>query len=66
MRGEAENTTITKEMIDNFFDNVDGILTLNFTGGEPLLALDEIEYAIDRIISQCWWIGSNYQWYDFR
>lgn len=50
LRGEAENTTITKEMIDNFFDNIDGILILNFTGGEPLLALDEIEYAIDKII----------------
>lgn len=50
LRGEAENITITKEMIDNYFDNIDGILTLNFTGGEPLLAIDEIEYAIDKII----------------
>lgn len=50
LRGEAENITITKEMIDNYFDNIDGILTLNFTGGEPLLAIDEIEYTIDKII----------------
>lgn len=50
LRGEAENITITKEMIDNYFDNIDGILKLNFTGGEPFLAIDEIEYTIDKII----------------
>lgn len=50
LRGETQNTTITKEIIDNYFDNIGSIETLNFTGGEPLLAIDEIEYTIDKII----------------
>lgn len=52
LRGDAQNITITKEIIDNFLDNINTIQTLNFSGGEPLLALDEIEYTIDKIIEK--------------
>lgn len=52
LRGDAQNITITREIIDNFLDNINTIQTLNFSGGEPLLALDEIEYTIDKIIEK--------------
>lgn len=50
MRGNAQNVTITREVIDKIFENVGNCLRFSFTGGEPLLALDELEYFVDRVI----------------
>lgn len=52
MRGEAQNLDISREYIDKFFaeENV-LIASLNFSGGEPTLNEDLIEYIIDKIIS---------------
>lgn len=49
MRGDAQNKTITKEVIDALLNNVTEIGELNLTGGEPLLELDLIEYLVDEI-----------------
>ena len=50
MRGDAQDVTITREIIDTIFENVGDCSRFSFTGGEPLLALDELEYFVDRII----------------
>ncbi len=52
MRGDAQNVTITREIIDKIIENVDDCMRFQLTGGEPLLALDELEYLIDRIIER--------------
>lgn len=39
-RGEAQNITITKEIIDRIFENVQDCLSLYVSGGEPLLEPD--------------------------
>lgn len=54
MRGEAQDLTMNRTIIDRLFEDVDDCKTVFFTGGEPLLALDEIEYFIDRIIDSQW------------
>lgn len=51
MRGEPQNITIKKEYIDKYFDEINSIMNINLTGGEPLLALDECEYIVDKIIN---------------
>ena len=51
-RGEAQNIDISKEVIDAILDNCDSIGRIDITGGEPLLAIDKIEYLIDQIIER--------------
>ena len=47
------NGFMTKETVDAFFDNdVDTVLLLNFTGGEPLLNIDTIIYTLDKIMNE--------------
>lgn len=50
MRGDAQDLNISKKIIDNLLDQVVGIENLFLTGGEPLLADDEVEYIVDEII----------------
>lgn len=52
MRGDTQDVTITREVIDRIIENVDDCLRFQLTGGEPLLALDELEYLVDRIIEK--------------
>lgn len=54
MRGEAQEITITKEIIDSLFSNVEDCNIIHLTGGEPLLAIPEIEYLINSIIKNKW------------
>ena len=37
LRGDAQNITISKEILDDFLSQVDWIYTLTITGGEPSL-----------------------------
>ena len=46
-RGDAENVSIEKEYIDKLLCQCEKIKTLCFTGGEPFLEPDVIDYAID-------------------
>lgn len=50
MRGDAQNITITPEIIDKTLDNIETIFSLTLTGGEPFLHPDMIEYLFDGII----------------
>ena len=43
MRGDAQNITITPEIIDKTLDNIETIFSLTLTGGEPFLHPDMIE-----------------------
>lgn len=46
-RGEAQNCDITHKVIDDTFANLSSIGYLVFTGGEPSLNVDAIEYALE-------------------
>lgn len=52
MRGEAQNHTISKEVIDKALDQVGLIAHLLLTGGEPFLEPKMIDYLFDGIIRQ--------------
>ena len=54
LRGDAQNITMSKEVIDKIFEDAADCKQLLFTGGEPLLALDEIEYFVDKVIANDW------------
>ena len=47
MRGDAQNKDITHEVIDRLFENVSGIGSIVFTGGEPTLNIDAILYVLE-------------------
>ena len=51
LRGDAQDVNISTAVIDRIVSNVDNCRRFAFTGGEPFLALNELEYFIDRIIS---------------
>ena len=50
MRGEAQNLSISREIIDSFFDDICDVKKIFLTGGEPLLELSTIEYIVESII----------------
>lgn len=50
MRGDAQNVTMSKEMIEKILSQVGMVEHLSFTGGEPFLKPDLIEYVVDYII----------------
>lgn len=52
MRGEAQNLEISTEVIDTFLEQAAGIGDLFFTGGEPTLATDKMDYFLDRMIEK--------------
>ncbi len=53
-RGEAQNVDLTKEIIDDLFEKNDiyYIGTLLFSGGEPTLNGEILEYTVDKIIEK--------------
>lgn len=52
MRGDAQNHTISKEVIDRTLDQVLVIGEMLLTGGEPLLEPEIIDYIFDGIIKR--------------
>ena len=48
-RGNAQDVTITPEIIDAIFENVEECPKWYLLGGEPLLATDMLEYFIDKL-----------------
>lgn len=55
MRGDAQNITITKEIIDRIFEEIQDVKGfINLTGGEPLIAIDMIEYFVNKLIESKW------------
>lgn len=60
MRGEAENIDLKKEYIDVLLEQVDYISTVTFTGGEPSLHTEIIEYFLDQCKQRKIAVGSFY------
>lgn len=58
LRGCAENINMGYKTIDNIFKDIDSIFSLQFTGGEPLLALHQLRYIIRKVIDNNIQIGS--------
>lgn len=54
VNGEPQNITITKEVIDKIFENVNDCDQIAIVGGEPTLELDMLEFLIERIITSDW------------
>ena len=52
MRGETQNCELSYNVIDNLLDRMNGVEMLAFTGGEPLLAIDKIEYILNGIMKR--------------
>lgn len=52
--GEAQDITMSREIIDKLFDNVSDCEQITITGGEPTLELNTLDYLIDRIIASDW------------
>lgn len=48
-RGEQQNIDIDNSYIDELFRKTDIIHSLEITGGEPTLAIDKLEYIIDKL-----------------
>lgn len=53
-KGTDYNDFIKKETIDKIFDDIgiDSIISLNISGGEPLLAKEEMLYLFDKILEK--------------
>jgi len=58
-RGDAQNIDLTKETVDEFFakNDIDTIGTLLFSGGEPTLNGEMLEYIVDKIIEKDIMVG---------
>lgn len=50
LRGDAENIDLSYENIDALLNQTEMINSLFFTGGEPSICVDKLEYFIDKII----------------
>ena len=54
LRGEAQNLTMSKEIIDRIFDGVDDVEKIFLMSGEVLLEIDTIAYLIQGINNSAW------------
>ena len=54
LRGEAQNITMTHDMIDKIIDDVEDVFALVLLSGEVLLEIDTIEYLIQKINKSHW------------
>lgn len=54
LKGDAENQTITKEIVDKTLDEIQNfaLASIRLYGGEPFLCPDMIEYVFDQIIER--------------
>lgn len=53
-KGDAQNITITKEIVDKIFMNVADCDMVSILGGETTLELEIFDYLIERIIKSDW------------
>ena len=54
LRGEAQSITMSKQVIDSVFEKIIDVNNIEITGGEPLLAIDTLEYIINKLIHSKW------------
>ncbi len=60
IRGDAQHLSMSTAVIDKILDSSAGIRTILFTGGEPFLEPDLIEYVVDQVIErdfECFGMG---------
>ena len=60
LRGDAQNVNIDNSYIDKLLEDVSGIGNVTFTGGEPSLNVDAIEYTLNKCIEMNIPVGSFY------
>lgn len=53
-RGNAQNLTMSEEMIDRIINNAESVEHVTIGSGEALLEIEKIQYLIDRIIKSQW------------
>lgn len=53
-KGDTQNITITKEIVNRIFQNVSDCEMVCITGGETTLELNMLEYLVDCIIKSDW------------
>lgn len=53
LRGCSQNVDIPFETIDRIFEGVQEVYSLTFTGGEPFLNIDAIEYTLKYVKEHC-------------
>ena len=54
MRGEPQSISMSKEIIDKLFEDVDDCKSICFDGGEVLLEIELLDYFIEKIIKHNW------------
>lgn len=54
LRGQQQRVNISKQIIDSIFDKIVDVNILEVTGGEPLLAIDTLEYFITKLLNSKW------------
>lgn len=57
LRGCSQNVYMTKKMVDKIFADIDSINSILFTGGEPFLNLDIIEYVLEVVKNKNIYVG---------
>lgn len=57
LRGCSQNVYMTKEMVDKIFEDIESVGSILFTGGEPFLNLDIIEYTLEVVKSKNIFVG---------
>ncbi len=57
LRGDKECVSMSLNTLDNVFKNIDGIDVLLLTGGEPLIAINQLEKLVEIIRNECIRIG---------
>ena len=53
-RGNAQNLTMSEEMIDRIINNAESVEHVTIGSGEALLEIEKIQYLIDKIIKSQW------------
>lgn len=56
MKGDAQNVTITEDIIDRVIADIPDVARLSLVGGEPLLELDKIAYLLEQVAGCPWGI----------
>ena len=60
LRGDAQNLDISNEAIERALEGVNSIGTITFSGGEPSLVVDRIEYILKQVKKRNISIGNFY------
>lgn len=54
MRGDSQNISISHQIIDKLFEEVDDCEYISLMGGEPFLEIETIQYLVEKIINSNW------------